>query len=154
MKVTPFNAADVTAALVEQVAHFPAVDDLGVRVESNEPINTDGGRCPWVGVYETRQQFSVRTLGLGPGFRRQRLELAVVMTEQSMNSGRECEERLERLITAVCGAILSDPSIRATVETTADEFAVTYSNFKDEGGAFFKQAVLQFAVEQPVNVEY
>jgi hypothetical protein len=149
----PVNAADVTAALVTQIKQFPDVYDLTAVVESNEPVNADAGRCPWVGVYETRQSLSIRTLGLGSGFRMQRIELAVVMTEASFNTGREAEEKLERLIAATCGAILSDPSIRGTVEVTTDPFQIVYSNFRSESGAFFKEAVLQFAVEVPVTVQ-
>jgi hypothetical protein len=151
-RITVLDTSEVTGALVDLIAQFPAVDDLGARVVSNAPVNEDGGQCPWVGVYQTRQEFVLRTLGAGPGFRMHRVSLAVVLTESSLLTGRDCERKLERLLAAVLSAILSDPSLRGTLLVTQDPFSITYSNFRDEGGAYFKQAVIQFTAESPVTV--
>jgi hypothetical protein len=146
------DTSTVTAALVTQILNDPTVDSTGARVESNEPMNLDGGRCPWVGIYQTRHDFNTRTLGVASGFRMHRLSIDVVVTETSSTSGADCERKTEKLLSAVVGAILSDTSIGGTMLVTADPFSVTYANYRAEGNAFFKAAVISFTVEVPVTV--
>lgn len=152
MIVRTLDTSIVTGNLVEQIRQFPAVDDLGTSVEAGEPVNEDPRRCPWVGVYQTGNNFTVRTLGMTSGFRRQRIELAIIVTESSSSSGRDAETKMEKLIAAVVGAVLSDTSIRGSVDTIMEEFRVTYSDYRKSGNLFFREAVIQFAAELNVTV--
>ena len=151
--IQAINTQTVTAALVQLIGNDQTILDIGnVRVESNEPINKDPAKTPWVGIYQVAHRFNPRALGFGTGFRMQQLELAIILSESSMKSGADCEARMEKLISSVVGAILSDPSIGGTMTMTADQFQITYSDYRNEGGAFFKEAVIQFTVESPVTV--
>ena len=146
------NTQTLTAALKLQLEQWPQLADERVLVESNTPINLDAGRCPWVGVYQVGQSLPPRALGTTGGFRRHRIQLAVVVTQSSATSGEECEARMEATLSEVLSAILSDPSVRGVVDMIDEQVEVTYSSYRVEGNSYFKEAVVQFAALTTVAV--
>lgn len=150
--VRVINTSDVTERLRLQLAQWPALADAGTRVESNEPINEDTNRCPWIGIYQLRQTFPIRTIGRGSGFRRHQIAFAVVLTASSVVSGRDCELRMEALVTGAMDALLSDTSIGGSVDVIDDVIEITYSQYRQVNSIYFKEAVIQFTAVAQVTI--
>lgn len=154
MTVIPVNVGDVMDALAAQIERHAAVQDEGIEtVERCEPAPDTEDRCPWVGLFRVRVSFPPRTLGAGAGFRRQLIRIAVGIAQSDPNSGAECEERLERLVAAVIGAILTDPSIGGTVSTLAEDFELVYPAYqKLEDQPYVQLAYLEFTAIAQVSI--
>ena len=152
MTVRVLNTKALTNALKVQLEQWPKLADAGVTVESNMPINATTSRCPWIGIYQVSQNLPSKTLGMGSGFRRHRIQIALVLNESSMVSGEECEENMELLVSETLSALLSDYSIGGVVDVIDDQISVTYSSYRIEGNSFFKEAVIQFGVVTTVLV--
>lgn len=150
--VSMIDTSTITERLRLQLFQWPALADTGARVESNEPINEDTNRCPWIGLYQVRQSFPLRTLGVSTGFRRHNITLAIVLTASSIVSGRDCELRMEALVKGVMDALLSDVSIGGTVDVIDDQIDITYSQYRQVNNIFFKEAVIQFTAVTQVTV--
>jgi len=149
--IQPINISDICIKLQDQITEWPALEGR-VKVTRGEPINKQMEKCPWAGIYRQQQTFEPRTLGLGSGYRRQRITLAVVLQESSTKSGQDCEVKMEKLISETVAALASDESIRGTVLAFGEEpFNVIYSSYRVEENSFFQEAVLTFTVVTNVN---
>lgn len=137
------NVATVTRALVEQLQENVALAALNPRVERSGK-NDDPNLCPWIGVYRFGVQFPVLTLGMGTGFRNQEIRLALAIQQSDGTSGEECEDRLEELLAAVVGAILSDTTLKGTVMAIGEDFDIQYPDYQLKNGMYMQTAVLQF----------
>ncbi len=146
MNIIVKNVSEVIEKLKNQIDEWPGLEGK-VSCQRAEPINQSAAKTPWVGIYRQQQTLEPRTLGFGAGYRRHNIGLVVVMQESSLRSGKECEEKMEKLISEVCSAICSDESLRGSVDMLGPEpFVVTYSSYRVEGNSFFQEAVLQFNV--------
>ena len=144
--IRPVNVADITDALVEWLRAWPALVDMGAAIDDSEPPNENPERCPCVGVYRSRASFVPRTVGMGAGYRTQKITIMLQMTAASTGagaasgSGADCKRRLEDLIQAVSGALCSNESLSGTVDTLED-INIVYSNYAQVGAAYFQEAV-------------
>lgn len=103
----------------------------------------------WVGIYRDGIQYPLRTLGMGSGYRMQQIRLYLLVQESDPTSGSECEDRLERLLQKVVGVLLSDPSLKGTVNTL-DDFSVSYRGFINDG-MYLQMARIDFTGLIPVS---
>jgi hypothetical protein len=148
--IQPINVSDVCTALQAQLQEWPGLEGRP-KVERGEPAPEQPEKCPWIGIYRVQQVFEPRTLGLGGGYRRQRITLAVVMRE-SASRGQDCEVKMEKLVSETVAAICSDESVRGTVLAFGEEpFNLSYSSYSVQQNSFFQEAVLTFTVVTNVN---
>lgn len=96
------------------------VQDIAANIELAEPVNEDPTRCPWIGIYPLRTTFPTRTLGMGGGFRAQNNEFVVICQHTHANDGATCLALLGELVQAVTGVLLSDPTLKGTVQMLGD----------------------------------
>lgn len=152
MTITPVDVGDVMAALAKQLERSAAVQAAGIEtVERCEPEPDDSDRCPWVGIFRVRVSFPTRTSGVGAGFRQQLIRIGVGMAQSDATSGAACEERLEELVKAVVGAILSDATIGSTV-SFVDEFELVYPAYeKLKDQPYLQLAYLEFTAVAQVS---
>lgn len=142
--IEPLNASEVTKAVVVMLHDAATVGGEGVRVERSEEWDTQPETKGWVGVYRESQRFPPRVLGMGSGFREQRVGLVALIRESNHASGADCEDALELLLQRVVSVLLSDPTLRGTVHNLADEFEVRYDKYDKVGGVFVQTAALFF----------
>lgn len=148
--ISTFSEEALLDALETVLAEWPALADAGTTVEVCEPVNESPERCPWVGLYPSNMSLVPRTLGMGSGFRYQRFTVALVMTTSSSESGRDCRARMSALVKGVCDALCTDGGLRGTVDV-AEDMAVTYSSYAQDGNAFFQTAVAAVTFAAPVG---
>jgi hypothetical protein len=142
--ITTVNVATVQAALGALLQGWGDLMDMTtLTIEHGEAIVNSEARCPWIGVYCVGVEYPQRTLGLGAGFRYQRMQFWLVCVEQSPNSGSECTQRLEALVQAANSAVLSDPSLGGTVDAI-EEFRTDYPAWGKTAGVYLQTAVTQF----------
>lgn len=147
--ITTVDDAVITAALVAWLQSWPALVDLQASIEDSEAVNQSPEKCPWVGVYHSRTSLVPRTLGMGTGYRQQRVTVALLMNAASSDSGVDCKVRLGELVKAVTSALCSNESISGTVDALED-IEVVKSNYAQVGNAYFQEAVVTLtAVTQP-----
>jgi hypothetical protein len=120
MSIITVDVAEVCRAIQTLLKDSQDVQDIGAAVELAEPVNEDPTRCPWVGIYPLRSPFPTRTLGMGGGFRAQNPEFVLVCQEQHANDGGACLDALGKLVKAVTSAVLTDPSLKGTVQMLGD----------------------------------
>ena len=147
--IRTLDVSKVTRAVQQMLSEWDALVDSAVEITRAAERNNDPNRCPWVGVYRVGVDYAdaPRVMGFGNGYRRQRIDLAVVVQAADPTSGEECEDRLEGVIQEVTSALLSDTSLRGTV-LTIDAFAVRYENYERVGGSYFQEAVIFFSATQ------
>lgn len=114
MKPVPVNK--ITKALTDMLARDPRFE--AVTIERSPMLNLDPSKCPWVGVYRTRSEFTARTLGYGAGARYQTTQLALIVQESAANEPSVAEDDHEKLIANLLDAIFADPTLAGTVRTT------------------------------------
>lgn len=127
----------------------PTVGIAGVLIERSAEVSKTPTKHGWVGVYRDRIDYPIRTLGMGSGYRNQLIRLFLLVQETDPSSGDECEERLEKLVQNVIGVVLSDPSLRGTVQTL-DEFSVRYV-YEEADGVYMQIARIDFTGAIPVS---
>ena len=140
--ITTQDIAQVACAVDSLVKDSQAVQDIDPNIEVAEPINEDPSRCPWVGIYPARCGFPSRATGFGAGFRYQNPEVYIVCQQQHANDGRACLESLGELVKAVTGAILSDFTLKGTVQMTTD-FDVEFSGYEKVNDAIMQTATIR-----------
>lgn len=148
--IASVNVGTITDALVAWLKSWPDLADAGATVEDSEPVNDQPDRCPWVGVYRSRCDFQQRALGLGSGYRMQRVSIALALTASSVDSGKDCKDRLEALVQMVTSALCTNESLSGTVQAL-DELSVVYSNYAVHGASYFQEAVVSVTAVVPVN---
>lgn len=153
MTIIPINVGDVAAALADQIESDPSVAALDLTtVARSEPLNEDPGLDYWACIYRARVSFPVRTLGAGSGFRRQEMHFVVAMQASDLTSGAQCEERLDALVKAVVGAILSDPTLKGTVYTLSEQMELSYADYQMVNDQYMQTAFLEFAAIGQVSI--
>ena len=147
--ITPTNVSEITSAIETMLNEAIDVGQAGVMVERSAEERLTPTPHGWVGIYRDGIDYPPRTLGMGSGYRNQLIRLYLVLQETDPTSGDECEDRLEALLQKVVGVLLSDPSLRGTVQTL-DAFTVTYRAFKGDYG-FMQMARVDFTGVIPVS---
>lgn len=150
MIIVPTNIANVTQAVFEMLRDAPDVGGKGVMVSRSEEPNETPTLHGWVGVYRDRIDYPTRTLGLGGGYRNQLIRLFLLVQATDASSGSECEDRLEELLQKVIGVLLSDPTLKGTVDTL-DEFSVIHQSYEKSGGMYMQKARIDFTGVIPVS---
>ncbi len=143
--ITAPNLAHVTQAIVDQLKTWDALADMAVPIERSERVPDDPSRTPWIGVYRIGVSYgeAPRAMGFGHGMRRWTANFAIVVQEADQSSGAECEDRIERLLSEIASALLSDPSLGGRADVL-ESFSIDYE-FVPTNSGFFQQAVLRFA---------
>lgn len=141
LNITPVNISEITAKIAEKFAQDTRLADC--KITRSAELNEIPGLCPWLGIYRSGVRYPLRTLGLGAGFRQQRIALMVFAQHSDATSGEECEERLERLIVDVISVLLSDPTLGNSVDTL-DEFEVSYLDYSQTESGYMQTAGIYF----------
>lgn len=151
MIIVPININEVTQAVKDMWTDDPAVGGVGTLVERYEPLRKDPTLHGWVSIFRARVDYPPRTLGMGAGYRNQLIRLFAVAGESDMTSGEECGARLDELLKKLVGTLLSDPSLKGTVQTL-DEFSVEYFDYtKNANDVYIQYAQLNFTGVIPVS---
>lgn len=149
--IVAINVNEITQAVHDMWTDDPAVGGGGTLIERYEPIRKDPTLHGWVSIYRARVDYPPRTLGMGAGYRNQFIRLFALAGESDPTSGEECGKRLDDLLQKLVGTLLSDPSLKGTVETL-DEFSVDYFDYrKNDDGAYIQFAQLNFTGIIPVS---
>lgn len=151
MIIVPTDVSSITRAVQQMLADDATIGIAGVRVERSAEPNETPTEHGWLGVYRDRIDYPPRTLGMGAGYRNQRIRLFILAQESDPSSGEECEDRLEKLLQNTIGVLLSDPSLRGTVQTL-DEFSVLHEDYsKTSDGIYIQMAKIEFTGIIPVS---
>lgn len=149
--IVPTDVSTITRAVHQMLLDDPAIGIAGVQVERSAEPNATPTEHGWLGVYRERIDYPPRTLGMGSGYRNQRIRLFILAQESDPSSGDECEDRLEKLLQNTIGVLLSDPSLKGTVQTL-DEFSVLHEDYsKTDGGIYIQMAKIEFTGIIPVS---
>lgn len=128
-----------------------AVGGDGVQIERYEEITKTPGAKGWACIYRARVDYPPRTLGMGSGYRNQAIRLFAIAAESDPSSGEEAGQRLDALVQKLVGTLLSDPSLKGTVQTL-DEFSVDYFDYQRQAsGIYLQYAQLNFTGLIPVS---
>ena len=148
MNITPVNVAEITKVIAEILQDHEGLQDA--IIERSEELNEIPGRCPWISIYRAGVDYPIRTLGLGAGYRNQRIEFIIYAQHSDGTSPDECEERLEALVVSVISALLSDPTLRGKV-ATIDEFSVRYVDYDKTEAGYMQTAAIFFTAISSVK---
>jgi hypothetical protein len=144
------NVSEVTAALERMLVEDQTLGQAGTRIErSGDPDNSDDTKG-FIGIYRERVSFPPRTLGAGSGYRRQNISLVVLLKESNHTDASECEVALELLVTNVMRVVLSDESIRGTVDMLDENIDIRYDSYDKIDGLYTQNALL--SITAVVNV--
>lgn len=148
--IVPTNVATITRAIFEMLRDDTSVGVDGVLVERSAEPNMTPTEKGWVGIYRDRIDYPPRTLGMGSGYRQQRISLFLLVQESDSSSGEECEERLEVLLQKCISVLLSDPSLKGTVQAL-DDFSVLHEDYSKSDGVYVQMAKIEFTGVIPVS---
>jgi len=151
MLVRTLNISEVTSALSSQIGQWPALHDAGLCVEVSEVVNESAGRTPWLGIYPTGVAYEERTLGLGSGYRRQAVEITMIIQASDITSGQSCHETLAELVAEATSAILSDATLGGSVDNVG-QLRVAYDYAQTGDNAFLQSAIISLTAERAVSV--
>lgn len=141
MSFKPVNVSVITEGIETLLMNDSSLQ--GATIERSAEINELPHLCPWIGIYRNGVEYPVRTLGMGNGFRGQRISLVVMCQQADATSGVECEQRLEQLLVDVIAALLADPTLNGTVDTL-DEFQVQYVDYLQTDSGYVQTAGVYF----------
>ena len=151
MTIVPVNIDSVTAAVKQMWEEDLSLGVAGVKIERYEELTRDPGVHGWACIYRERVDRPPRTLGMGAGYRNQFIRLFAMVCESDPTSGEECGVRLDLLLAKLEGSLLTDPSLKGTVQTL-DEFSTIYFDYqKNESGIYLQYAQLNFTGVIPVS---
>ena len=145
--MSAIDLSGITSEILTLLEHDQ--DFAHVTLCRAEPINDDPANCPWIGIYRREQRYEPRTLGNSSGHRQYTGDVLIAAQETSLEDGADCEDLLDTLVANVIDAILSDPTLRSTVDIT-NSIAVTYSYdaaADDEHEQYFQTAFIQLTLE-------
>lgn len=148
--IRTLNIAEITAAIAAQIGGWPALRDLKLAVEVSEAVNESASRTPWLGVYPAGVDYEERTLGVGAGYRRQRVDLLLLLQASDITSGHQCHETLGELVGEATSAILSDSTLGGTVDTVG-ALRVRYDYAQTGENAFLQTAIIELTAERAVG---
>jgi hypothetical protein len=140
--ITAIDASEVTKALEQILIQDTAIGQRGVYIERSGDPDMDPGEQGYVLIFRERLAFTPRTLGMGAGFREQRINLILLVAQSNATSGSDCEDDLEDLIKRVTSCLLNNYSIGGTVDNLGDDFEVRYESYAKSGERFQQKAAL------------
>lgn len=155
LTIRPINIGDITKAVQLMLIQHPDIGNVGVTVERSCEPSDDPGTEGYIGIYKGRASFSPRTIGVAPGFRNQDVRLALSIRMSGYEDGEECEEALEDLLQSTVSCLLSDTSLRGTVDNIGETFEIQYLTdviVKDKDEIYLQVANLFFEAQTTVNV--
>jgi hypothetical protein len=137
------DMADMLFAARDLLKDSQGIQDIGAKVEVGAPVNVDPGRCPLIQLFPLRISFPQRALGMGAGFRGQENGFVVQFQQTHPNDPEACLALLGVLVQAGTSALLSDPSLKGTVQVLGD-FEVDYLGIiQGENDAIMQTATLR-----------
>lgn len=143
MIITTVDIASVARAVTEILKDSQTLQDIGVKhTKRAAPVNQDPSKCPWLGVYPTRTPFLPRALGMGSGYRAQDNEFIVICQVAHANDPEACQDRLGLLVQGVTSALLTDPTLKGTVQTLGD-FEVTFDSYEKVDDTILQSATIR-----------
>lgn len=150
--IVPVNLDEITQAVKDMWTDDAQVGVAGVVVERYEPLCKQPTQHGWVSVYRARVDYPPKTLGFGTGYRNQFVRLFAIASESDMTSGEECGRRLDDLLKKLVSTLLSDPTLKGTVDTL-DEFSVDYFDYTrdKETNVYMQFAQINFTGVIPVS---
>lgn len=150
--IVPVNLGEITLATKEMWRDDPAVGIAGVQIERYEEITKTPGKHGWACIYRAHVDYAPRTLGMGSGYRNQLIRLFAIAAESDPTSGEEAGERLDLLLSKLVGTLLTDTSLKGTVQTLG-EFSVDYFDYQRQSdtGIYLQYAQLNFTGVIPVT---
>lgn len=140
MNIQVIDVAVITQAVEDLLKADLALAD--VAIERAAEIPAEPGRHGFVGIYRETINYPSRAVGAGAGFRRQRVNLILVVKQSDATSGKQCEDRLESLIKRVMDRLLTDHSFGGTVDTLDEQIDVRYEKYDKLGNIFTQQAAI------------
>jgi hypothetical protein len=142
MIIQTADMAEMLRAVRDLLKDWQGVQDIGATVDLAEPVNEDPGRCPLIQIFPTRTPFPSRTLGMSGGYRAQNNEFVILFQQTHANDGEACLNALGLLVQAGTSALLSDPSLKGTVQMLGD-FEVDYLGVLPVNDAIMQTATLR-----------
>ena len=139
MIIQPVSVSVVTQAVERILSADHRLAEA--TVTRSAEMNEDPGRCPWLGVYRSDCQFPSRTLGLGQGYRGQRIQIMILAQESDGGSGAACEDRLNALVDNAVSALLTDSTLGGAV-LGIDDFSVRYPDYRRVNDNEFMQTAM------------
>lgn len=155
MSIQPVNIGSVTDAIRDMLLQHPEIGNVGVTVERSAEPPEDPGPEGYIGIYKGRVSFPPRVIGRGPGYRDQTIRLALSIRMSGYEDGDECETALENLLQNVVSCLLSDTSLRGTVDNIGEVFEIQYDTqvvIKDKDEEYLQIANLFFDALTTVNI--
>jgi hypothetical protein len=113
--VKPLPINKISQAIVSVLERDPDLYEK-VTIERSTIPNEDPSKCPWIGIYRVRSDFTVRALGLSN--RTQATQFSIIVQESAANESTSAEDDHETLISRVLDAIFADPTLGGVVRTT------------------------------------
>ena len=150
MLIRTLDISEVTSAISKQIGGWPELRDAGLSVEISEVINESASRTPWLGIYPSAVDYEERTLGVGAGYRRQRVELILILQASDITSGSQCHQILAGIVSEATSAILSDSTIGGTVDTVGS-MRVRYDYAQTGDNSFLQSAIIELTLERAVG---
>lgn len=152
IQIQSWDTFKVLEALKKMLVEAPALVAMEGRISRGEEINVNPDMAPWIGLYPLGDTYTTRTLGMGNGYRTQRVNIAVIIQNVSRTSGADCQTVLGQFQKAVIDRILSDTSIGGTMDVVED-FSVSYASpAKQAGNSTFQSSVINFTAVKQVGV--
>jgi len=108
------------------------------EVVSDDPVNEDVNRTPWIGVYKGGASFEPRTIGY-QSFEAD-ISMRVLVQATSLKSGNDCSVLLDDYVSMVLKAIRKDLTLSQTVDIIT-RMSVEYSYTEtDRSTLYFQMA--------------
>jgi len=142
MSILTADMAAILFAVRDLLKDSQVVQDIGAKVEVGEPVNEDPDRCPLIQLFPLRTPFPSRALGMGGGYRAQNNEFVVLFQQAHPLDGAACLELLGKLVQAGTSVLLSDPSLKGTVQMLGD-FDVDYLGVTKTNETIMQTATLR-----------
>lgn len=128
--ILPTDVSEITRAIEAMLLEHPQIGNLGTAIERSAEPPEQPGTEGWIGIFKTGIEYPSRTLGMGSGFRQQRIGIALHVLMSHYGSGAECEESLELLLQRVISCLLSDTSLRGLVDVLDSDMKILYPSFE------------------------
>ena len=143
------NIATISDALRSLLVSSKEVTSIIVsEIQRGDYINNRTENTPWIGVYRAGVKYEPLTMGANAArSSRGLVSMKVVIQESSADSGRDCEDKLEKAVNVVLTAIRGDMTLNGNVAalTTMD---IDYSyNMQQQETVFFQNATITLEYE-------
>lgn len=143
------------STIMKQVQDWLADDAnlINYVIERSEFINEDPGRAVngWIGIYRRSVDYEPRNLGVPPNNYEADLDFMLVVQRTSMQSGADCEDKLEESIKDVLDRMVQIP------KTYIDHFldvTIEYTYLEaDRKTMYFQGALITFTAEVSFEVK-